>query len=162
MSLRRLKSTANRGSHSSSASSKKMKEKKLHDKCFCGRELALMESDTIMNPNRWFIRCPLWAIRDKRYCKYFVWVDEPEEGWEGLARCLVKRKSEHSYARHDNGLTVTAVEKNQQASSVMARKIEKFNVEIRGEIRRIRVLLSTVALRVAFCLFCELYLVMKL
>ncbi|XLU24177.1 hypothetical protein S245_060243 [Arachis hypogaea] len=143
MSLRRFNSTANDGSRSSSARSKKMKEKKFDGRYFCGREVALMESGTITNPNRWFIRCPLWATRDS---KYFVWVDELEERWESLARCLAKRKSEHSYARHDDGLTVTVVGENQQVSSMMARKIDKFKVEIRDEIREIRVLLSTVAL----------------
>ena len=43
----------------------------------------------------------------------------------------------------------------------MAKKIDKFRVEIRGEIRGIRVMIITVALGIAFCLFCELYLVMK-
>ncbi|QHO16978.1 uncharacterized protein DS421_10g308280 [Arachis hypogaea] len=157
MSLRRFNSAVNNESGSSSTSSKKMKEKKLDDRCFCGREVALMESGTITNPNIWFIRCPLWATRD---CKYFVWVDELEEGWECLTRCLAKRKSEYSYARHDDGLTVTAVRENQQASLMMASKIDKFRDEISGEIRRIRVLLSTVVLGVAFCLFYELYLVM--
>ncbi|QHN76369.1 hypothetical protein S245_065763 [Arachis hypogaea] len=109
MSPHRFNSDANFGSRSSSSSSKKMKEKKLDGKCFCGRDVVLMESGTITNPNRWFIRCPLWATRD---CRYFVWVDELEQGWEGMARCLAKKKFEHCYATPDDGLTLTAGEKS--------------------------------------------------
>ncbi|QHO47760.1 uncharacterized protein DS421_1g00030 [Arachis hypogaea] len=158
MASRRFNSDGSFGSRSSSSSSKKMKEKKLDGKCFCGRDVVLMESGTITNPNRWFIRCPLWATRD---CRYFVWVDELEQGWEGVARCLAKRKFEHCYATPDDGLTLNSGGENLQASSVMAKKIDKFRAEIRGEIRGIRVMIMTVALGVAFCLFCELYLVMK-
>ncbi|QHO31042.1 uncharacterized protein DS421_8g238210 [Arachis hypogaea] len=75
MSLRRFNSDGNDGSRSSSSSSKKMKEKKLDGKCFCGSDIVLMESGTITNPNRWFIRCHLWTTR---YYRYFVWVDELE------------------------------------------------------------------------------------
>ncbi|QHO41377.1 uncharacterized protein DS421_5g145200 [Arachis hypogaea] len=88
MSFRRFTPAPSDGSGSSSSSSKKKKVKKLDGRCFCGREFALMESGTVTNPNRWFIRCPLWATKD---CKYFVWVDEIKEGWEGIARCLAKR-----------------------------------------------------------------------
>ncbi|QHN87210.1 uncharacterized protein DS421_16g553080 [Arachis hypogaea] len=105
MSPRRFNSNANFGSRSSSSSSKKMKEKKLDEKCFCRWDVVLMETGMITNPNRWFIRCPLWATRD---CRYFVWVDELEQGWEGLARCLAKRKVEHCYAMPDDGSTLTA------------------------------------------------------
>ncbi|QHN96046.1 uncharacterized protein DS421_18g615020 [Arachis hypogaea] len=106
-----------------------------------------MESGTITNPNRWFIRCPLWATRD---CKYFVWVDEIEEGWEGIARCLARRQSETSYPRHNDGFTVTEPGENQQASSILGRKIDKFRAEIRGEIREIRVFLLWIALGLHF------------
>ncbi|QHO39338.1 uncharacterized protein DS421_4g128230 [Arachis hypogaea] len=71
MSFRRFNSDANDGSRSSSSSSKKMKVKKLDGRCFCDRKVALMEFGTMTNPNRWFIRCPLWTTRD---CKYFVWL----------------------------------------------------------------------------------------
>ncbi|QHO21018.1 uncharacterized protein DS421_11g342970 [Arachis hypogaea] len=124
MSLRRFNSAANDGSRSSSSSSKKMKAKKLDGRCFCGRET--------------------------RDCKYFVWVDEVEEGWEGIARCLARRHSEISYARHDDEFTVTEPGKNQQAPSILARKIDKFGDEIRGEIREIRVLLLWIALGLHF------------
>ncbi|QHO28115.1 uncharacterized protein DS421_7g213880 [Arachis hypogaea] len=142
MSFRRFNSAANDGSRSSSSSSKKMKAKKLDGRCFCGREVTLMESGTMTNPNRWFIKCSLWATRD---CKYFVWVDEIEEGWEGIVRCLAKRHSETSYARYDDGFTVTEPRENQQAPSILARKIDKFRGEIRGEIRGIRVLLLCIS-----------------
>jgi len=89
-------------------------------------------------------------------------VDKIEEGWEGLARALAKRNSNQSYSRHEDGLTVTKGVENQQASSMMARKLEKFKGEVRGELRGMKLLLSTIALGVAFYLFCELYLVMKL
>ncbi|RYR78945.1 hypothetical protein Ahy_A01g003807 isoform A [Arachis hypogaea] len=39
----------------------------------------------------------------------------------------------------------------------MARKIDKFRVKIMGEIREIRVLITTDALGVEFCLFCEFW-----
>ncbi|RYR05560.1 hypothetical protein Ahy_B06g085413 [Arachis hypogaea] len=159
MSLRRFNSPATDGSRSSSSSSKRMKEKMLDDKCLCGRDVVLIKSGTMTNPNRWFIKCPGWATRD---CKYFVWVDKIEEGWEGLARALAKRNSNQSYSRHEDGLTVTKGVENQQASSMMARKLEKFKGEVRGELRGMKLLLSTIALGVAFYLFCELYLVMKL
>ncbi|QHN94378.1 uncharacterized protein DS421_17g600710 [Arachis hypogaea] len=154
MSFRRFTPAPSDGSRSSSSSSKKMKAKKLDDRCFCGREFALMESGTVTNPNRWFIRFPLWAVMDRR-----CWssIDEIEEGWEGIARCLAKRQSGSSYPRHDDGFTVTEPGENQQASSILARGIEKFRAEIRGEIMGIRVLLLWIALGVAFCLICEIH-----
>ncbi|XP_020973519.1 uncharacterized protein LOC110269897 [Arachis ipaensis] len=158
MSLRRYNSPASDGTRSSSSSSKRMKGKMLDGKCLCGRDVVLIESGTMTNSNRWFIRCPGWATRD---CKYFVWVDEIEEGWEGLARALAKRNSDKSYSRHEDGVTVTTGLKNQPASSMMSRKLEKFRGEVRGELRGMRLLFSTIALGVAFCLIFELYLVMK-
>ncbi|XP_057730146.1 uncharacterized protein LOC130945447 [Arachis stenosperma] len=159
MSSRRFTPAPSDGSGSSSSSSKKKKVKKLDGRCFCGRDFALMESGTVTNPNRWFIRCPLWATRD---CKYFVWVDEIEEGWEGIARCLARRQSGSSYPRHDDGLIVTEVGENHEASSILATGIEKLRVEIRGEIRGIRVLLVWIALAVAFCLIFLLYFFLKM
>ncbi|RYR79689.1 hypothetical protein Ahy_A01g004506 [Arachis hypogaea] len=132
MSLRRFNSRASEGIRSSSSSSKRMKEKMLDGKCLCGRDVVLMESGTMTNPNRWFIKCPGWATRD---CKYFVWVDEIEEGWEGLARALAKRNSDQSYLRHEDGVTVTSGVENPQSSSMMARKLEKFRGEVRGNLR---------------------------
>ncbi|QHO15555.1 uncharacterized protein DS421_10g295860 [Arachis hypogaea] len=75
MSPLRFNLDANFEIRSSSSSLKKMQEKKLDRKYFCERDVVLMESGTITNPNKWFIRCPLWATRD---CRYFVWVDELE------------------------------------------------------------------------------------
>ncbi|QHO13108.1 uncharacterized protein DS421_15g512730 [Arachis hypogaea] len=141
MSFRRVTPAPSDGSGSSSSSSKKKKVKKLDGRCFCGREVALMESGTVTNPNRWFIRCPLWAVRadavgvQTRDCKYFVWVDEIEEGWEGIARCLARRQSGSSYPRHDDGLVITEPGENHEASATLARGIDKLRVEIRGEIR---------------------------
>ncbi|RYR10990.1 hypothetical protein Ahy_B05g079483 [Arachis hypogaea] len=168
MSFRRFTPAPTDGSGSSSSNSKKKKVKKLDGRCFCGREFALMESGTVTNPNRWFIRCPLWAVRayavgvQIRDCKYFVWVDEIEEGWKSIARCLAKRQSWSSYPRHDDGLIVTEPGKNQQASSILARGIDKLRVEIRGEIREIRLLLLWIALGVVFCLIFLLYFFVKM
>ncbi|MED6108290.1 hypothetical protein PIB30_022420 [Stylosanthes scabra] len=61
-------------------------EKNLTRRCFCGQIVVLLQSGTLNNPGRWFLRCPMWKTMD---CKYFVWVDEIDGGWEGLARALV-------------------------------------------------------------------------
>ncbi|QHO16541.1 uncharacterized protein DS421_10g304390 [Arachis hypogaea] len=156
MSLRKCNSAISNVSCSNTTSSRKKKEKKLDGRCFCGLEVALIESGTVTNPNRWFIRCPLWKTRD---CKYFMWVDEIEEGWEGLARSLAKRNTEHCYTICEDGLTNTAVKReNQESFSMIARKMKK----LRGEVRTTRVLLVTIAVVAVFCLACNLYLVMKI
>ncbi|KAL4373365.1 hypothetical protein AHAS_Ahas05G0074500 [Arachis hypogaea] len=59
MSLRKFNLATNNASCSNALSSKKKKEKKLDVRCFYGLEVTLMESGTMTNPNRWFIRYPL-------------------------------------------------------------------------------------------------------
>ncbi|QHN91913.1 uncharacterized protein DS421_17g579130 [Arachis hypogaea] len=92
-------SRRSRGNHCSSnrsikeegtSSSKRSKEKSVSRRCFCGQGMVLLQFETLTNPGRWFVRCHLWKTMD---CKYFVWVDEIDGGWEGLARALVRKKS---------------------------------------------------------------------
>ncbi|QHN76805.1 uncharacterized protein DS421_19g647150 [Arachis hypogaea] len=101
MSLRRFNSTTSNISCSNALSSRKKKEKKLDGRCFCGLEVALMEYGTT------------------RDCKYFMWMDEIEEGWEGLTRSLAKKNIEHSHASFEDGLTITAVKRENHESFSM-------------------------------------------
>ncbi|XP_052109595.1 uncharacterized protein LOC110280494 isoform X2 [Arachis duranensis] len=134
----RYNSAISNVSCSNTSSSRKKKEKKLEGRCFCGLEVALMEYGTVTNPNRWFIRCPLWKLdghgyfnfSDKRLQILYV-VDEIEEDWEGLARSLAKKNIEHSYAICEDGLTITAVKReNQESFSMIARKMKKLRAKL--------------------------------
>ncbi|QHO09577.1 uncharacterized protein DS421_14g482540 [Arachis hypogaea] len=44
-------------------------------KCFCGIYAILYKSRTASNPNRMFLGCPFFKVKE-RYCRYFVWLDE--------------------------------------------------------------------------------------
>ncbi|RYR77551.1 hypothetical protein Ahy_A01g002057 [Arachis hypogaea] len=44
-------------------------------KCFCGVCDILYKSRTTTNPNRMFLGCPFFKVKE-RYCQYFVWLDE--------------------------------------------------------------------------------------
>ncbi|RYR46179.1 hypothetical protein Ahy_A07g031936 [Arachis hypogaea] len=44
-------------------------------KCFCGVYAILYKSRTASNPNRMFLGCPFFKVKE-RYCRYFVWLDE--------------------------------------------------------------------------------------
>ncbi|MED6182938.1 hypothetical protein PIB30_033344 [Stylosanthes scabra] len=78
------------------SSSLRKQEMNFSGRCFCGQSVVLLQSGTLTNPGRWFIRCPLWKTMD---CKYFVWVDEIDGGWEGLSRALIGRTSENPNGR---------------------------------------------------------------
>ncbi|QHN84887.1 uncharacterized protein DS421_16g532590 [Arachis hypogaea] len=100
-------SRRNRGNHFSSnesisgegtSSSKRSEEKTLSGRCFCGQDVVLLQSGTLTNPERWFVRCPLWKTMN---CKYFLWVDEINGGWEGLARALVRKNQDSCCATHE-------------------------------------------------------------
>ncbi|XP_015945418.1 uncharacterized protein LOC107470535 [Arachis duranensis] len=52
---------------------------KLYDGCcFCPLPVVPLKSKTSSNPDRWFLRCPLWKNTQRR-CGYFQWLDEIEE-----------------------------------------------------------------------------------
>ncbi|RYQ85869.1 hypothetical protein Ahy_B10g105498 isoform A [Arachis hypogaea] len=44
-------------------------------KCFCGLYAILYKSRTTSNPNRMFLGCPFFKVKE-RCCRYFVWLDE--------------------------------------------------------------------------------------
>ncbi|RYQ99967.1 hypothetical protein Ahy_B07g088002 [Arachis hypogaea] len=46
--------------------------------CFCPLPVVPLKSKTSSNPDRWFLRCPLWKNTQRR-CGYFQWLDEIEE-----------------------------------------------------------------------------------
>ncbi|QHN94812.1 GRF zinc finger protein [Arachis hypogaea] len=46
--------------------------------CFCPLPVVPLKSKTSSNPDRWFLRCPLWK-NTQRCCGYFQWLDEIEE-----------------------------------------------------------------------------------
>ncbi|QHO52186.1 uncharacterized protein DS421_2g37380 [Arachis hypogaea] len=121
-------------SEEETSSSKRGEEKTLSGRCFCGQGVVLLQSGTLTNPGRWFIRCPLWKTMD---CKYFVWVNEINRGWEGLARALV-RKNQDSSCGNDE-VNVTGQRREIQENSVkILLKIGK----LQGEIRTISYLVS--------------------
>ncbi|RYR13982.1 hypothetical protein Ahy_B04g070688 isoform A [Arachis hypogaea] len=43
--------------------------------CFCPLPVVPLKSKTSSNPDRWFLRCPLWKNTEMR-CGYFQWLDE--------------------------------------------------------------------------------------
>ncbi|QHN82008.1 uncharacterized protein DS421_20g691930 [Arachis hypogaea] len=121
-------------SEEGTSSSKKDEEKTLFGRCFCGQGVVLLQSGTLTNPGRWFVRCPLWKMMD---CKYFVWVDEIDRGWEGLARALVRKNQDSSYGNHE--VNLTGQRRGIQENSVkILLKIGK----LQGEIRIISFLVS--------------------
>ncbi|RYR25232.1 hypothetical protein Ahy_B02g058887 [Arachis hypogaea] len=46
--------------------------------CFCPLPVVPLKSKTSSNPDRWFLRCPLWKNTQRR-CGYFQWLDETKE-----------------------------------------------------------------------------------
>ncbi|MED6218498.1 hypothetical protein PIB30_027154 [Stylosanthes scabra] len=46
------------------SSSTMKQEKNISGTCFRGQSVMLLQSGTLNNPGRWFIRCPLWKIED--------------------------------------------------------------------------------------------------
>ncbi|XLR54277.1 hypothetical protein S83_004949 [Arachis hypogaea] len=83
--MSRREVTTSEGSIFSGASHSKMKKKKIMDgRYHCGEYVVLLESLTVTNPRRWFIRCSFSKSRD---CHYFVWVDEIDvdsKVWHGV------------------------------------------------------------------------------
>ncbi|RYR68500.1 hypothetical protein Ahy_A03g015003 [Arachis hypogaea] len=43
--------------------------------CFCPLPVVSLKLKTSSNPDRWFLRCPLWKNTEMR-CGYFQWLDE--------------------------------------------------------------------------------------
>ncbi|RYR66146.1 hypothetical protein Ahy_A03g012089 [Arachis hypogaea] len=46
--------------------------------CFCPLPVVPLKSKTSSNPDRWFLRCPIWKNTQMR-CGYFQWLDEIQE-----------------------------------------------------------------------------------
>ncbi|RYR26064.1 hypothetical protein Ahy_B02g060215 [Arachis hypogaea] len=44
-------------------------------KCFCGEHAIMFMSKTSSNPNRLFLGCPFYKVRQP-HCKFFLWLDE--------------------------------------------------------------------------------------
>ncbi|QHO48891.1 uncharacterized protein DS421_1g28230 [Arachis hypogaea] len=70
-------------------------------------------------------------------CKYFVWVDEIDGGWEGLARALVRKNQDSSCSSHEVNLTGQRREIQENSVKILL-KIGKLH----GEIRTISFLVS--------------------
>ncbi|XP_020977162.1 uncharacterized protein LOC110271177 [Arachis ipaensis] len=125
------------------SSSKRGEEKTLSGRCFCGQGVVLLQSGTLTNPGRWFVRCPLWKTMD---CKYFIWVDEIDGGWEGLARALVRKNQDSSCGNHEVNLTGQRREIQENSVKILL-KIGK----LQGEIRIIRSWIITIFLSLLIC-----------
>ncbi|QHO09183.1 uncharacterized protein DS421_14g479100 [Arachis hypogaea] len=114
-------------SEEGTSSSKRGEEKTLSGRCFCGQGVVLLQSGTLTNPGRWFTMD----------CKYFVWVDEIDGGWEGLARALVRKNQDSSCGNHEVNLTGQRREIQENSVKILL-KIGK----LQGEIKTISFLVS--------------------
>ncbi|QHN94267.1 hypothetical protein S83_060796 [Arachis hypogaea] len=84
----------NCGSDVGGGSSLLRKKKKFeynNDKCLHGIEAVVLNSGTEWNPDRLFLRCPLWESAEHR-CEYFVWLDEVEEKTRNVGTDVVSEE----------------------------------------------------------------------
>ncbi|RYQ92116.1 hypothetical protein Ahy_B09g098253 [Arachis hypogaea] len=71
-------------------------------KCFCGENAILFMSRTTSNPNRLFLGCPFYKVRQP-CCKYFLWLDEHIAGLGvGVTRYLGQEQILHGEEHHWN------------------------------------------------------------
>ncbi|MED6209837.1 hypothetical protein PIB30_058522 [Stylosanthes scabra] len=127
------------------SSSTRKQEKNISGTCFCGQSVVLLQSGTLTNPGRWFIRCPLWKTLDK----YFVWVDEIDSGWEGLSRALIGRTTEKQFSRTEaEDMDAAQLGTTREIDLKIIMKMRK----IHGEIKTVRVCLIINAVLLVICL----------
>ncbi len=79
-------------------------------------------------------------------CKYFVWVDEIDGGWEGLVRALVRKNQDSSCSNHEVNLSGQRREIEENSVKILL-KIGK----LQGEIRSIRSWIITIFLSLLIC-----------
>ncbi|MED6178125.1 hypothetical protein PIB30_104700 [Stylosanthes scabra] len=121
-------------------------EKNISGTCLCGQSVVLIQSETLTNPGRWFIRCPLWKTME---CKYFVWVDEIDGGWEGLSRALIGRTSEKQSSRTEaEDIDLAQLGATREVDLKIIMKMRK----IHGEIKTVRVWVVVNVLLLLICL----------
>ncbi|RYR66499.1 hypothetical protein Ahy_A03g012506 [Arachis hypogaea] len=143
MSRRRLFTPPSNGGGSVFASSisKRVHDRKFNGRCYCGLGVTLLQSGTVMNPGRWFVRCPNWKNSD---CNFFEWVDEIEGKWEGLRRGLSERNVQENV-------------NEAEAEVKMLMMLGRFEAEV----SKLRVWVVIMSMVVVCNIVCTLYLILR-